>query len=773
MKRRSQFKLLLLLTTMLCVLNVAPASLYAEAADSQTHVYDHGLLLSEQERIFLEEEIANAAFSLYFYTVDSLQGTPIADFSSDVYEQLSLKGGDALLLVAENEREVYLEIAIGSSLDKAIIEAPAYGGDTQYSQLLDEAFIPYAIDGDYAQAALSVLSHLEKLRTEMERRLQTPAILGQESPRTNTPAPDNSPNGTENNTENVAKMLSQVFLYIVLLLPVLIVISLFLTGRQCRKAKQHAIVSNQANLELLHAIAQQLQPMLQFSQGKSKEQLSALQNTFYELLQESSDLAQKISAIEIPMFTTRKKLQSIRLLSDTNERHAKTSAAIQAEITAYKKMEATANETLHRSIEKLQTLQPVLQKYIAETEYPLAKLVDRSTYIEKQLEQCEKFMAFDPKSASELLAEITEQLGTLEADLEAFAKQQFFFKNLAGQLAHTKNELQRTIEQEQLILTEISPLAFLNHIDQQTKDSAAYLRIGDTQAAGAIMQTIEASIADAYSQIKQTIRARNGNAQMIASSTKRLQAFDGTYITTLEKQLHIIQTYYHERHWTDLPAKIGVLADQHRQMHELLKTAIQLTAVNVQKYYEAEAILQKIITFLDTIEPLANDILHLKNHLDNQFAGYENALSQIRNFALATRNQANFVITAKISAANEQLSQAILYAEKTLLVMPRDLTTIHQAVQNAQSLLNHYRQEQERARQQQIAAARAASMVKILGSSGSHTSSRSHTSSTRGGGSGFSSSSNRGGGSSFGNSGTRGGGSSFRSGGTRGGGSKW
>jgi len=163
---------------MLALLFLPATAMAADFPDQDGYVTDEAGILSGSDIAAIEEAVKRASFDLYVYTTDDLNGTPIDEYATSLYSAWSLQADDALLIVDMGYREAYLEMTINSKLERALLNSVKYSGQDSYSRLLDETFIPYAIDGDFGGAIVAVINELEQLLSVYNQGTAAPANPG-------------------------------------------------------------------------------------------------------------------------------------------------------------------------------------------------------------------------------------------------------------------------------------------------------------------------------------------------------------------------------------------------------------------------------------------------------------------------------------------------------------------------------------------------------------------------------------------------------------------
>ena len=107
-----------------CCLLLLP--IQAAAAPAQ-YVNDDAKLFSSSEVNELDARIEKSAVGFYLLTVDNAGSQSVSSLASNTFEDWALGGKDTLVVVAMDEGEIFMEMAIGGPLEKALFQSKDYG----------------------------------------------------------------------------------------------------------------------------------------------------------------------------------------------------------------------------------------------------------------------------------------------------------------------------------------------------------------------------------------------------------------------------------------------------------------------------------------------------------------------------------------------------------------------------------------------------------------------------------------------------------------------
>lgn len=759
MDRKNNIRwLIVLLILVLCLIPAATLAANIPAKDG--YIQDAAQILTSSEFKALQQAIDEATFSLYVYTVESLGGSSISSVAASVFTEWSLGNQDALLIIASEEREVHLEISIGSVLDKSITQAPEFRGSAnKYTQFIDDYFIPYAVEGDFQQGIMSVLRQLDVLKEQADAPLANPAT-----------SPDNAEVGG----------VSTTIVFVVILLTIVIAVACFQWYRRFSVIKGKQILKKELEVALgkINQIEQDIDPIVQLSKGKSEAYLQSLKERFYELLQASTEFNNQLEAFVVPMWVTNSTTKSLQMLQQQTQAYTATSIEILSNLNEYQEMESHTTKVLQQSQNGWKQANSRLRQQLEALGYPLEELLARSASIQADLARGSDSIEFDPMHVKALLEHVPEQIAQLTTDIDLVNKQKSALQQLPEQLQSTKKKLDQLINDEKLTLVEIKPYAFYDQTDGQMKDLSQCIQAGNTSGAAVILERIQGWMEEAVEQVNSSIRARDWNKSAIEIVSDRLSRYDDAHIDQLEQILQEIKQVYNPAHWSHIPEQIEQISSNRSLNGQLLSETISYNELGIQRYYEAERNLKQMIEQLVEMDASFQLISNMRSELDQAYEHRVQAmglLEQRYSVCKSSMEQSGIQSDDRLLGLLSAAEQSIVTLNQRLEDTPRNITKLTADIQTESAVIQQLEEavyaaieakraaeialEQERARRRR--------MNNTLGGGGGGGGPRSG-----GGGSGWKSGGSRGGGSSF-SSKSKGGGSSWGSGKSRGGGSKW
>jgi uncharacterized membrane protein YgcG len=750
------------------VLCLIPAgALAANIPAKDGYIQDTAQILSASELADLQQAIDDASYSLYVYTIDSLDGNSISSIASTVFSNWSLGSQDVLLVISMEEHEVHLEVSTGSTLDKSIRQAPEFRGSANtYTQFIDDYFVPYAAEGNFQEAIMSVIQQLDVLKSQ----LGTP-----------TTSPTENPSKV---TKTQKSNVSTALVFVVMLLIIIVAVVCFQWYRRSSIAKGKKTLKKELEVALgkINQIEQEVGPMVQFSKGESETYLTAIKDRFYELLQSSTEFSNQLEAFVVPMWVTNSTTRGFQTLQQQTQAYTTSSTEILNSLNEYQEMESHTTKLLEQSKSAWKQADQQLKAQIEALGYPLEELKSRSIVIEGILARSSDSIEFDPLHVKALLEHTTEDLAKLSADIELVSKQKSALQQLPEQLQSTKKKLDQLINDEKLTLVEIKPYAFFDQVDGQLKELSVHIQSGNTSEATVTLQRIQGWMDEAVEQVAGSVRARDWNVSAIEVVCNQITQYEDKYLAQLEQMLQVIKQEYHPEHWSHIPEQIIQIRSKISSMDQLLLDVISYNKLEVQRYYEAERNLKQMTEQLVEMDTISQNITKLKTELDHAFEQQVQAMrivEQKYSVCRASMLESGIQTDARILELASAAEQSLVVLNRLITDTPRNLTKLAADIQTESLVVAQMEEavyaaieakraaeialEQERARRRRnntFGGGGGGGFGGFGGGGGSGSS---------GGGSGWKSGGSRGGGSSWGKSG--GGGSSF--GKSRGGGSKW
>ncbi|GAE30430.1 TPM domain-containing protein [Halalkalibacter hemicellulosilyticus] len=124
--------------------------------EAAVSIIDEGEFFSESEIESLKEQFEDSENDYYIETLMSLGGQSISQFAADTLQEVRSEGYSAVVVISNEEGEIHMEVAEETNVDLVI-------GSSSIESILDETFIPEAINGHFADGIHALLTHIESL----------------------------------------------------------------------------------------------------------------------------------------------------------------------------------------------------------------------------------------------------------------------------------------------------------------------------------------------------------------------------------------------------------------------------------------------------------------------------------------------------------------------------------------------------------------------------------------------------------------------------------
>ena len=639
MFRAARFPLALMMLAIGLVLFPVAANA-APVPEKSGQIIDQAQLYSPSELAEVQKAIDGASFSFYLVTLESLEGEPIDSFAKATFEAWSLEPEDALMVVALEEREVYIEVLIGGIADRAIMQDPELKGGNPHSLLLDYYFSPNAASGDFVKAVTSVIAKLEKSIAEMKSNAgqapspgggsagsQSPAP-GQDAASGKTPAQSgesasgsgrSAAGGGPNLLAEFGRAVRNIVVFLIAAYAAVkilkLVFRIWKSRRELASKWKNLQETHQSTLGVMHKLDQELPASAELAKGESAKLLHKLRERHYDLLQETSAFAEKLSAFKPPLWVKEAHRAALRELEEKTEKLASDVNELAEAAERYQKVERESRNRLEQAQQKWEEASAKLKRHIEATGYPSDLLARSCRTLEDELTRCRDVVAFDPVAIGPLVENLPERIDALIREIERVRQTAAKFAELPGRLQALREKLDRTIAEERLICAEISPYAFFERTNEQMARIRAALEKGDSDESSSVLSLIQSWMDDAEAQVARAVQTRDRNKEAVEDIKRRRARFDSPFIALLREKLQELQAEYDTVHWDEIPGQIRQIVETAEMIDRELPEAEKNNSFDTQHYFLAEQTLQRLQTSLAEIEEYARSIMNARAEL--------------------------------------------------------------------------------------------------------------------------------------------------------------
>lgn len=737
-----------------------------------TYIQDDIGALSKQERNALETSMYKQNIKLNVLLIDTLDGKNIASYSEQLFADWGLGADEGLLVIADGDGMVQLQLQANSRLENALYEQ--LSGSNPVTTFLEKQFYPYAAEGNYYKAIDDTINGLAYY---VEQYSSLP------------------PASTDKGVSSSSNAISGYAVFIVIaLLALAVIVMVFMVQRKNRARTKELLLQLEDRYEKisekLQSLDAEMNEIKKFSQGKSRDIVGDAEDELYELLQRLSTYPEQLRAWKgLSSAQLHRNRANLTALERTLHGMEQSIGNLQAAIDKYKNIEAAAIKLLHERKSSFAQGKQALQAIATDAETTLQVLFERQSDIEKLLEQIEATLAFNPIEASSRLSTEEANIASWVEDVNTYEHLIETLRKLPDNIKQTKNKIDMLVQREQLTLQEISPYQWFDSMNGQLLTIERSLKIGDVPSARDCANRIEHWLQTALTDVTRSIDARDGNAEHARALERALQQLRGERLPLAERAIEQTKQQYDNIHWREAEREQQRLPELLAQVEHKIKQAQQYNSQQLQRYFEAEKLLQEAQNELNEVEARCLEHEQLLYELNKKCQLAQDRIEQLKRGFAQVRHQlqrSGIRVQGMMAGTESNGLDQLKQVEGNLAVSPRNLVQLEQALANAQHLYEQFNQmaaqeiaakeARERAEQERLRQLAQMEMMRRMMNQDRHRNSRGGGSRGGGGGfggGGFGGGGSRGGGGSFGGGGSRGGGGSFRGGGSRGGGGKF
>lgn len=757
---------------MLCIMMLQlPLSLEVGASSANSsYIYDDTNSLSSSQISTLESKIKEQNFKLYVVMIDSTGNNSIAKYAKNEYEQMALTANDALLVVAVDDGYAQLHLGINSKIEKALYAAKDLSSSKPVNDFVEKYFFPNAASVDFAGAIDEVIDGLAR-------------YLAQYSAGTGVSNTSKSAETSMNITANGIMALIGILL---------LVIVCFVFILQWRKRKHYTEDVTKLTDELesvlgkINDLENEYTSALKFSQGKSRALLENSENVLYELLQRATTYPEQLRSLkQLPKWVSRQHLAHLKEITYQIKQQLQLATNLEESFNTYKNEISQVTKVLQ---EKQAMFERAKQQFAAmekTEEKSLVKLTEAEKEISQFLKDVTGVLAFNPIEAKEQLERNQGKITSWCTDIAEFAKLTNTISALPAKIAETKQKVDELVTREKLKLEEISPYKYYDSMNAQLSSIQKAIKLGDMSVVREGIQRVNNWLASSLNEVQRSIAARDHNQQLLNQYALIISQFEQEQQSSISKQIEALRLQFHEIHWRNAADQFSELIRKVALMKQSLDQAQQYNRFDVQRYLEAEKLLQEAQPLLQYIQDSCGQLLYIHERSEKRVQECLNISGQLKSRVVRLRGSAQSGGVYDYSGIRETEAIAIdsiQHLENAVSLTPRNLYHVDEQVSDCERKTNDLERlisqaleskaARERAEQERLRQLAQAEMIRRMAS-------RKGNGGGFGGGgfggSGFGGGGSRGGGGNFrSGGGSRGGGGNFRSGGgSRGGGGKF
>ena|GEM_PF-1473701 len=733
------------------------------------YIYDETSTLSSSEITSMESKIQAQSFQLYVLFVNSTGNQSIADFAEGQYTQMKLLSNQGLLVVAVDDGYVQLQLGKNSTLEKSLYSAKDLSSSDPVTDFVEQYFFPSAASGDFAGAIDEVINGLA-------------GYMKQSNSTNNVGEKVQSSQGSP--LQISAKGIALIIGFLIVITAAIMLMVQLRKRRRYSEDVENLTDELETVLGKVHDLEDGLTTALKFSQGRSKSIIEASENELYTLLQRATTYPEQLRSLKpLPKWISSKHVVHLKELMYQVKQQLQLANRLEDVFHAYNNEISIATKLLQDHQLSFDQAKKSFERMNKSDEVTLIKLTEKQLEIQKIIEQCTALLAFNPVEAKVQLDQNGAQITGWCSDINEYTSLVSEVSKLPNKINESKQQIDELVQQERLKLDEISPYKYFDSMNGQLSSIKKALNIGDMKVVRDGIQRINNWLATSIAEVKQSINARDRNHQMLKQFTLVIMQFDQDQQTAISKQINALKLQFHEVHWRNAADQYTELQRNVDLLKEQMDKAENYNSIEVQRYMEADNILQEANTLLQVIQDSSAQLLHIHERSEQRVIEYLTTCGQLKTSIVQLRSTAQSHGVSSypgISETETAASGSVQTLENAVSLTPRNLYHANEQLRDASQKVNEFENivnqavaskiARERAEQERLQVEMMRRMLKGGNNNGGF-----------GGGGGFGGNGPRNGGGGFGSfggggsfkggGGSRGGGGSFKGGGgSRGGG---
>lgn len=578
------------------------------------------VIVSDSANIFsaadverMTKQLVDQTYNFHVVTVRSLDGEAIEDVSDRLLTQKRLGKKDILLTIAADEREVFLEVPRGSALDRAITEP--------IRSLLDDFFIPYAADGDFAGGVLALADHL----------LARDAEQAKEHKMAHTPPASDPGHSTAAAAESIDVEDSGWIGVLIALLVVAAPVVFFLR-RKARTSHRRVVVLSENLLKSIAAAMEQLNEYLPYSQGTTGKMLQEVEQSLNELIQQANDLEQQILAVKLPRFGMNKKLKQqlkqqyahIKTLGEQLTKNKET-------ITRVAEVDRQMKQSLQTARARWEQVAAQFKKLCGDYMFSFAHLREQIDEIGVLIETSDDLEEFDPIEAKKDLDEGVQILERVEQSMQLVQQHIDVYAALPEKIASRQRQIDAIVTDENLKLVDTDPYKNFAQGNELLAEMHQAIKLGRTDASTKALNDIDALLEAALDQVRKLIEIRDGNRKNIHTLEEGLETYTARLDEAFARALQRAEMSFPEKHWRHLPRDFAAMQQKIETIRAELPEVKTMNDDSVQEYKRAQPQIDTLLSLLAEADETKNACLDVFERLMAQRAALADRLRGLDN----------------------------------------------------------------------------------------------------------------------------------------------
>lgn len=645
----------------------------AELPAKHGRVLDSAGMIQQDSIESVENATQGEPYSFYILTIDSLAGEEPSEYANRVYDSWQLQTGDVLLLISSEERWIEMNFN-NPQLLEAITNSKPEGGVT-IDQFITETFIPYAQQGDFAQASIAVIEAVNNLAPIPETAVEVTEPAGGEEAAV--------PGGTTpEQRQGVQVNFGAIALWIAAAIVVFSVLGYLLA--YFKRKKQLAEVRENGSLLLveLSQASEQLRPFVGMVQGGSEKLVTRVDGQITEWLMEIGKRMAEID--EFRSYSLNQYRELIESASHQFDQATVQIAGLREEINQLVQADSSIKALVGEISSDLASLNQEIAAIQSVHPFPLSELVDTVTKLEPALEGVQEMKLFDPIEADRKARIIQEHLKAAYREMKNLRTYLDRHTHFPDKLAETRQTLDLIISDNHLKLVEIDPFALLDQAVKLSERMYDEMKLAQMASVRQTDEEIGRLFDRALEMTRRQASLRKKNQEDLQLIHQKIREQENEF-SRLTVEIPRIEAQFSSVHWSDDWKSIQSLKEQNREVEGRLPAIEQMTDDEHQHFEKAREELDQVLrhlgelssrfeTFRQSIRDMSDKLSHLINYYELSWTQYTEAIS------LARENTVNFNSLFAIDEVHEGVVRTKEEIQRVLDTPPYQLNELEETI---------------------------------------------------------------------------------------------
>lgn len=578
--------------------------LLPQVAFAKVAIVDDGEFFTESEVRHLEGEFFDSQFNYYIQTLQSLNGKDIDQEAERLLDNIREQGFDAVILLSAKEREIYIDAMRGSKIDEVIRQ---HYGSNSYPTILEETFIPEAVNGNFAGGIDALISEVDGLILEKEP----------------TPSPQVDKTEPHVSNPNISKQTnspnSLVGVILILLIALVVGILFYLLKRiKVKRSLEELIERQKAMLARVLEPFNQASDRLKMSAGKTETMFKQLSDELLALLNRVKERESAIERLSVPYSGFAKFSASLRPFDEQSEHDEQQLGVLVTQLEQYLKTELETTRELEQLQKMLNQVEEKITELKANTSSSFQQFFEQVGAVSLQLKEAVALdESLDFLSANEKLPTLRQAITKQESDLQILMEIVAEKGELPVRIDGTEREVKAFVEQEHLKLADEDPFAVMTEartalipLDQATRD-------GHVAEAKRLFDFIETKMKEAKARVETLVAYRDDTTshhEMLTMNIRRYEKLEAAFSDEMTR----LEQVYSDVHWNHLPKQFATLTELVANINKELPTVEEWLAEDVQQYKKAQKTMNGLLRDFATIEQLYEQCFQAFEQLENK-----------------------------------------------------------------------------------------------------------------------------------------------------------